>query len=184
MDTPPGGAPARRLPGARADWTRAAEERGAAMSLVTAAECALLLSAPGPEQAPAPPGPHQLSKRERELVILVAQGHTDRRGPAVHQRRTVARSWTGSATNRLRPPRRLTRLALTAGWRRHALPLAGQRQQTVQACGSFAPPAATTARVSRDVPSVSLGTWSEVTAAPGADPRSIHTGPTAVTMAV
>ena len=59
------------------DRTRAAEERGAAMSLVTAAEYALLLTAPGPEQAPAPPGPHQLSKRERELVILVAQGHTD-----------------------------------------------------------------------------------------------------------
>ena len=59
------------------DRTRAAEERGAAMSLATAAEYALLLTAPDPEQTQAPPGLDQLSKRERELVILVAQGHTD-----------------------------------------------------------------------------------------------------------
>ena len=55
---------------------RAAEDRGAAMSLVTAAECALMLTDPGPPQ-PAAPGSGQLSARERELVTLVAQGRTN-----------------------------------------------------------------------------------------------------------
>jgi predicted ATPase/DNA-binding CsgD family transcriptional regulator len=57
--------------------TRAAEERGAAMSLATAAEYALMLTAPGPQQPQAPLGTGNLSARERELVILVAQGRTD-----------------------------------------------------------------------------------------------------------
>jgi hypothetical protein len=35
---------------------RAAEERGAAMSLDAAAEYALMLAAPGPRQPPVPPG--------------------------------------------------------------------------------------------------------------------------------
>ena len=56
--------------------TRAAEERGAAMSLATAAEYALLLTDPGPPQ-PAAPGSGPLSARERELVTLVAQGRTN-----------------------------------------------------------------------------------------------------------
>ena len=56
---------------------RAAEERGAAMSLDTAAEYALLLTAPGPLSPATAPGPGRLSARERELVTLVAQGHTD-----------------------------------------------------------------------------------------------------------
>ena len=67
---------------------RAAEERGAAMSLATAAEYALMLTAAGP-RLPAADGPaadgaavtvpglDKLSPRERELVILVAQGRTD-----------------------------------------------------------------------------------------------------------
>ena len=55
------------------DQVRAAEERGAAMSLATAAEYALLLTAP----APPAPGASRLSSRERELVTLVAQGCTD-----------------------------------------------------------------------------------------------------------
>jgi DNA-binding CsgD family transcriptional regulator len=55
--------------------TRAAEQRGAAMSAATAAEYALMLTDPGPPQ-PAP-GPGTLSARERELVTLVAQGRTD-----------------------------------------------------------------------------------------------------------
>ena len=55
---------------------RAAEDRGAAMSLATAAEYALMLTDPGPPQ-PAAPGSGQLSARERELVTLVAQGRTN-----------------------------------------------------------------------------------------------------------
>ena len=53
-----------------------AEERGAAMSLGTAAEYALMLADPGPSQSAAL-GPERLSTRERELVRLVAQGRTD-----------------------------------------------------------------------------------------------------------
>jgi DNA-binding CsgD family transcriptional regulator len=56
--------------------TRAAEERGAAMTMETAAEYALMLTDPGPPQ-PAARGPGTLSARERELVTLVAQGRTD-----------------------------------------------------------------------------------------------------------
>ena len=55
---------------------RAAEERGAAMSLAAAAEYALMLTDPGAAQ-PAAPGPGKLSARERELVTLVAQGRTN-----------------------------------------------------------------------------------------------------------
>ena len=55
---------------------RAAEQRGAAMSLATAAEYALMLTDPGPPQSAAP-GPGKLSARERELVTLVAQGRTN-----------------------------------------------------------------------------------------------------------
>jgi predicted ATPase/class 3 adenylate cyclase/DNA-binding CsgD family transcriptional regulator len=54
----------------------AAEDRGAAMSLATAAEYALILTDLGPHQPPAP-GAGKLSARERELVTLVARGHTD-----------------------------------------------------------------------------------------------------------
>ena len=56
---------------------RVAEERGAAMSLGTAAEYALMLTAPASQRSAAAPGPGQLSARERELVTLVAQGRTD-----------------------------------------------------------------------------------------------------------
>jgi DNA-binding CsgD family transcriptional regulator len=55
---------------------RAAEERGAAMTMTTAAEYALLLTDPGPP-LPAGQDPGTLSARERELVTLVAQGRTD-----------------------------------------------------------------------------------------------------------
>jgi DNA-binding CsgD family transcriptional regulator len=57
---------------------QAAEERGRAMSLATAAEYALMLTAAGPQPPPAmAPGPEELSPRERELVTLVARGHTN-----------------------------------------------------------------------------------------------------------
>ena len=64
---------------------RAAGERGAAMSLATAAEYALLLAAAQPPAEPPsqPPQPPlaaalpRLSPRERELISLVAQGRTD-----------------------------------------------------------------------------------------------------------
>jgi DNA-binding CsgD family transcriptional regulator len=47
------------------------------MSLVTAAEYALLLTAPESLQPLAPAGHGKLSARERELVTLIAQGRTD-----------------------------------------------------------------------------------------------------------
>jgi DNA-binding NarL/FixJ family response regulator len=55
---------------------RAAEDRGAAMTLATAAEYALMLTAPTPPQSAAP-RPGMLSAREWELVTLVAQGRTN-----------------------------------------------------------------------------------------------------------
>ena len=60
-----------------ADRIRAAEERGAAMTLDAAAEYALMLTAPGQPPRATPPGLAKLSARERELVTLVARGRTD-----------------------------------------------------------------------------------------------------------
>jgi DNA-binding CsgD family transcriptional regulator len=59
------------------DRMRAAQERGAAMTLATAVEFAALQAAAGPEQPQPPTALGQLSPRERELVTLVAQGKTD-----------------------------------------------------------------------------------------------------------
>ena len=56
---------------------RAAEERGGAMTPAAAAEYALLLVTEEPGEHTARPGLAQLSARERELVTLVARGHTD-----------------------------------------------------------------------------------------------------------
>jgi DNA-binding CsgD family transcriptional regulator len=56
---------------------RAAEERGAAMSLDTTAEYALMLTTPGAQAPTVEAGAGNLSTRERELVTLVAQGHTN-----------------------------------------------------------------------------------------------------------
>src|SRR6185437_10841940 len=58
------------------DGARDAEDRGAALNLATAAEYALMLTAPDAEQVP-PPVLARLSTRERELVTLVARGRTD-----------------------------------------------------------------------------------------------------------
>ena len=56
---------------------RAAEARGAAMSLDTTAEYALMLTAPNPPPPAVARDSGRLSVRERELVTLVAQGRTD-----------------------------------------------------------------------------------------------------------
>jgi predicted ATPase/DNA-binding CsgD family transcriptional regulator/transcriptional regulator with XRE-family HTH domain len=96
---------------------RAAEDRGAAMSLATAAEYALMLTDPGPPQPAAPPlGP--LSVRERELVTLVARGRTNAQ---IAAQLYISVRTVGSHLDRIRDKtgcrRRadLTRLALTTG---------------------------------------------------------------------
>ena len=99
---------------------RAAEQRGAAMSLDTAAEYALMLTAPAPPElaAAAGSGLGRLSARERELVTLVAQGRTNAQIAA--QLHISVRA-AGSHLDRIRDKtgcrRRaeLTRLALTEG---------------------------------------------------------------------
>jgi len=118
---------ARRLLGPAG--TRAAEERGAAMSVATAAEYALMLAAeppPGPERPTADgaaadrpaAGLARLSPRERELVTLVARGRTDAQIAA--QLYITVRT-VSSHLDRVRDKtgcrRRadLTRLALSAG---------------------------------------------------------------------
>ena len=105
----------RALGAARA---RAAEERGAAMSLAAAAEYALMLTAPDPRPAEGGPGPVKLSAREREMVTLVAQGHTDAEIAALLyiSVRTV-RSHLDRIRDKTGFRRRtdLTRLALAAG---------------------------------------------------------------------
>jgi non-specific serine/threonine protein kinase len=96
---------------------REAEERGAAMSLATAAEYALMLTDPGPPQ-PAAPGPGELSARERELVRLVAQGRTN---AEIAAELYISVRTVGSHLDRIRDKtgcrRRadLTRLALSEG---------------------------------------------------------------------
>ena len=97
---------------------QAAEGRGRAMSLATAAEYALLLTAVDREPTAVAPGLEGLSPRERELVTLVARGHTDAQiaGQLSISVRTVA-----SHLDRIRDKtgcrRRtdLTRLALSGG---------------------------------------------------------------------
>jgi predicted ATPase/DNA-binding CsgD family transcriptional regulator len=104
--------------------TQAAEERGKAMSLATAAEYVLMLTAAGP-RLPAADGPvvtvpglDSLSPRERELVTLVARGHTDAQ---IAGRLHISVRTVSSHLDRIRDKtgcrRRadLTRLALSAG---------------------------------------------------------------------
>jgi DNA-binding CsgD family transcriptional regulator len=98
--------------------TQAAEERGKAMSMATAAEYVLMLTAADPEPPAVAPGVDGLSPRERELVTLVARGHTDAQiaGQLYISVRTVS-----SHLDRIRDKtgcrRRadLTRLALSVG---------------------------------------------------------------------
>lgn len=56
---------------------RAAQDRGAMMSLTTAAEFAAMLAGAGSPDTPEPSGGIRLTPRERELLVLVAQGRTD-----------------------------------------------------------------------------------------------------------
>jgi predicted ATPase/DNA-binding CsgD family transcriptional regulator len=97
---------------------RAAEERGAAMSLTIAAEYALMLTVPGPQQPQAVPGLAKLSARERQLVTLVAQGRTNAQ---IAAELYISVNTVGSHLDRIRDKtgcrRRadLTRLALTEG---------------------------------------------------------------------
>ena len=97
---------------------RAAEERGKAMSLATAADYVLMLTAAGPEPPLAAPGLDALSPRERELLTLVARGHTDAQ---IAQQLHISVRTVSSHLDRIRDKtgcrRRadLTRLALNAG---------------------------------------------------------------------
>ena len=97
---------------------RAADERGAAMSLDTAAEYALMLTAPAPQQPDPVPGLGTLSARERELVTLVARGRTDAQ---IAEQLFISIRTVRSHLDRIRDKtgarRRadLTRLALSAG---------------------------------------------------------------------
>jgi DNA-binding CsgD family transcriptional regulator len=102
------------------DRFRAAEERGAAMSLDTATEYALMLTAPAPAPltAATSPGLERLSARERELVALVAQGRTNAQ---IAAQLYISVRTVGSHLDRIRDKtgcrRRadLTRLALAEG---------------------------------------------------------------------
>jgi len=96
-----------------------AEQRGAVMSLDTAAEYALMLTAPAaPPAAAAGPGLGRLSARERELVTLVARGRTNAQ---IAAQLFISVRTVGSHLDRIRDKtgcrRRadLTRLALTEG---------------------------------------------------------------------
>ena len=100
------------------DRARAAGQRGAAMSLATAAEYALLLTALESLQPAAPAGPGKLSVRERELVTLVAQGRTDAQIAAqLYISIRTVRSHLDRIRDKTGCRRRadLTRLALSAG---------------------------------------------------------------------
>jgi DNA-binding CsgD family transcriptional regulator len=97
---------------------RAAEERGAAMSLATAAEFALMLTTPSPQRSAVSPGLGNLSARERELVTLVAQRHTDAQIAAqLHISIRTVTSHLDRIRDKTGCRRRadLTRLALGAG---------------------------------------------------------------------
>jgi len=99
--------------------TRAAEERGAAMGWVAAAEYALMLTGPGPQQPQAPGSVlGKLSAQERELVTLVARGVSNAQ---IAVQLNISVRTVGSQLDRIRDRtgcrRRadLTRLALAAG---------------------------------------------------------------------
>jgi DNA-binding CsgD family transcriptional regulator len=98
--------------------TQAAEERGAAMTFATAVEFATLLAADDlrrPRPAPSQP---QLSARERQLITLVAQGHTDTQIAAqLYLSVRTVRTYLDRVRDKTGYRRRadLTRLALNIG---------------------------------------------------------------------
>jgi DNA-binding CsgD family transcriptional regulator len=113
------------------EMARAAEQRGAAMTLETAVELLLIVAESGsagppavqgqsraPEKSDGAAGLGQLSRREQELVTLVAQGHTDAQ---IAGRLYISVSTVRSHLDRIRDKtscrRRadLTRLALQIG---------------------------------------------------------------------
>jgi predicted ATPase/DNA-binding CsgD family transcriptional regulator len=104
---------ARALP---ADQAREAAERGGRMTLAAAAEFVTMLTAPWETKAPRPTG--ELTKRERELVILVAQGLTN---AEIADQLSISITTVTSHLDRIRDKtgyrRRadLTRLALSNG---------------------------------------------------------------------
>lgn len=60
-----------------AQHVRAAEDRGAAMTLAAAVEFAVMMMGEDVPPPVATPGPKKFSARERELITLVARGQTD-----------------------------------------------------------------------------------------------------------
>ena len=101
------------------DRISAAEERGAAMTLETAAEYALVLTTtPHQEAAQASPELGRLSAREQELITLVARGSTDAQIAAqLYISVSTVRSHLDRIRDKTSCRRRadLTRLALQTG---------------------------------------------------------------------
>jgi non-specific serine/threonine protein kinase len=100
------------------DAVRAAEYRGAAMNLATAVEFAALLAGEDPQQPTPAPDQPPLSARERELVTLVAHGHTDAQiATQLYISVRTVRSHLDRIRDKTGCRRRadLTRLALNAG---------------------------------------------------------------------
>jgi predicted ATPase/DNA-binding CsgD family transcriptional regulator len=100
------------------DRARMAEERGATMSMATAAEYVLMLTAADRQSPAAAPGPEKLSARERQLVTLVAKGSTDAEIAAqLYISVRTVRSHLDRIRDKTGCRRRadLTRLALSAG---------------------------------------------------------------------
>jgi predicted ATPase/DNA-binding CsgD family transcriptional regulator len=100
------------------DRTDAAEKRGREMTLATAAELATLLAGTDARAPEVVPDLGKLSARERELVILVAQGRTDAEiAGQLHLTVRTVRSRVDRIRAKAGCPRRadLIRLALQAG---------------------------------------------------------------------
>ncbi len=82
------------------DRTRTAEERGAAMSLATAVEYALMLTTPEPPQKYTPASPGNLSPGNGNWSPLSPRAAPTPRSPNIYSSASApcARTWTGSGT--------------------------------------------------------------------------------------